>query len=198
MKTKKTPMNSRNTYKLFDENGEFVTEYVVGKDGVTEADILLLHKMDDHEVYVNSKENRHPEWFQPIYDEWKKKFISEFQKQNGRKPRQDEIPGRFRQVVSIDAQVDMDGDELGDSSKLEEEMAVWDEEPESDAVICLREIVASMPQQWQLVYRAVFIQGMSKAAAGRKIGISDVRVGQLAKKIKAELERNADLRKYFH
>ena len=62
MKTKKTPQAKRGTYKLFDDNGIFVMEYKPGKDGVTEVDILNLHKMDDHEVYVNAKENRLPEW----------------------------------------------------------------------------------------------------------------------------------------
>ena len=38
----------------------------------------------------------------------------------------------------------------------------------------LRELVAAMPEQWQKVYRLVFMEGLSKAKAGKKIGISDV------------------------
>ena len=78
MRYKKTPQDKRGTYILFDDNGKFVTEYKPGEDGITEVDILNLHRIDDHEVYINSKENKLPEWYQPIYDEWKVKFIADF------------------------------------------------------------------------------------------------------------------------
>ena len=128
MKTKKTPQAKRGTYKLFDDNGIFVMEYKPGKDGVTEVDILNLHKMDDHEVYVNAKENRLPEWYQPVYEEWKAKFIADFRERYGREPFADEIPGRHRILESLDGQTDPDGDGLGDSSRLEEQLSVSDEE----------------------------------------------------------------------
>ena len=106
MKTYKTPTSKRTTYKLYDDNGSFVTEYKPGKDGVTEEAILFMHRLDD-------------------------------------------------------------------------------------AVTVMREIVSRMPKQWQQVYRLVFLEDMSKNKAGQIIGISDVRVGQLVKKIKAELAQNS-------
>ena len=118
MKTYKTPTNKRNTYKLYDDNGTFVTEYKPGKEGVTEEAILFMHRLDDAEVRVSIKENRHPEWYQPVYDKWKEDFISSFREQYGRDPKADEIPGRFRQCESIDAQYDADGDELGDRKSV--------------------------------------------------------------------------------
>ena len=76
MRYKKTPQDKRGTYILFDDNGKFVTEYKPGEDGITEVDILNLHRIDDHEVYINSKENKLPEWYQPIYDEYEKTSCS--------------------------------------------------------------------------------------------------------------------------
>nr|DAZ21825.1 MAG TPA: RNA polymerase sigma-70 factor [Caudoviricetes sp.] len=197
MKYKKTPQAKRETYKLFDDDGNFVTEYKPGENGVTEVDILNLHKVDDHEVYINAKENRLPEWYQPVYDEWKKKIISDFKEQHGREPFTDELPGRHRVLESLDGQADSDGDELGDSSRLEENLAVYDGEDVPDTIDRLREIVAAMPEQWQKVYRLVLIEGRSKAEAGRIIGISDVRVGQLVRKINAAIAEDEVLKKFF-
>ncbi len=193
MRYKKTPQDKRSTYKLFDDNGKFVTEYKPGEDGITEVDILNLHRMDDHEVYINSKENKLPEWYQPIYDEWKVKYIADFKDKYGREPFSDEIPDKHRMYESIDA----DGDDLGDSSHLEEKLAVTDEEEVPDTIIRLREIITAMPIQWQRVYQLVFIDGFSKAKTGRIIGISDVRVGQLVRKINARIADDEILKNLY-
>lgn len=197
MKIKKTPQCKRGTYKLFDDNGNFVTEYKPGVDGVTEVDILSLHKMDDHEVYINAKENKLPEWYQPIYDKWKEQFIADFKEKYGREPFSDEIPGRHRVLESLDGQTDSDGDDIGDSSRLEEQLSVSDEEEVPDTIIRLRELVAAMPEQWQKVYRLVFMEGLSKAKAGKRIDISDVRVGQLVKKINAAIAEDQTLKNLY-
>ena len=193
MRYKKTPQDKRSTYKLFDDNGKFVTEYKPGEDGITEVDILNLHRMDDHEVYINSKENKLPEWYQPIYDEWKVKYIADFKDKYGREPFSDEIPDKHRMYESIDA----DGDDLGDSSHLEEKLAVTDEEEVPDTIIRLREIITAMPIQWQRVYQLVFIDGFSKAKTGRIIGISNVRVGQLVRKINARIADDEILKNLY-
>lgn len=197
MKIKKTPQSKRSTYKLFDDNGNFVTEYKPGENGVTEVDVLNLHKIDDHEVYINAKENSLPEWYQPVYEEWRTKFIADFREQHGREPFADEIPGRHRILESLDGQTDSDGDDLGDSSRLEEKLAVYDEEDVPDTIDRLREIIAAMPEQWQKVYQLVLMEGLSKAEAGRVIGISDVRVGQLVRKINAAIAEDEVLKKFF-
>lgn len=99
---------------------------------------------------------------------------------------------------SIDAQSDADGDDLGDSSHLEEKLAVTDEEEVPDTIIRLREIITAMPTQWQRIYQMVLIDGFSKAKTGRIIGISDVRVGQIVKKINAKIAADEELKKLFH
>lgn len=197
MKIKKTPQAKRGTYKLFDDSDRFVTEYKPGENGVTEVDILNLHKLDDHEVYLNAKENRLPEWYQPIFDKWKAEFITDFREKHGREPFADEVPGRHRVLESLDGQTDPDGDDLGDSSRLEEQLSVSNEEEVPDTIIRLRELVAAMPEQWQKVYRLVFMEGLSKVKAGKKIGISDVRVGQLVKKINAAIAGDEILKNLY-
>lgn len=54
-----------------------------------------------------------------------------------------------------------------------------------------------MPEQWQKVYRLVFMEGLSKVKAGKEIGISDVRVGQLVKKINATLAGDEILKNLY-
>ena len=193
----KTPGEKRGSYKLFDDDGRFIAEYKPGENGITEVDIINLHRLDDHEVYINNKELRLPEWYQPIYDKWKEKFIADFKKQYGREPHKTEIPDGRRQMVSIDAQLDMDGDGICDKSRLDEKLSVSDEEDIPDTIIRLREIIAEMPEQWQTVYQLVFIKELSKAAAGRIIGVSDVRVGQLVRKIKAVIKKDKILKNFF-
>lgn len=195
MKIKKTPQNKRSTYKLYDDNGSLVAEYIPGKDGVTEIDILNLHKMDDHEVYINCKELKHPKWYQPIYDKWKENFIADFKERYGREPFNDEIPNRHRTLISIDAQID--ADEFGDSSHLEEELSVSYEDDTPYPIIRLREIIDSMPEQWQKIYRLVVFEGRSKAEVGRIIGLSDVRVGQLIRKINEKIADDKKLKNFF-
>ncbi len=197
MKYKKTPQSQRGTYKLFDDNGNFVIEYKPEEHGIRDVDILALHKMDDHEVYINAKENKLPEWYQPIYDKWKEQFIADFKEKYGREPFSDEIPGRHRVLESLDGQTDPDGDDIGDSSRLEEQLSVSDEEEVPDTIIRLRELVAAMPEQWQKVYRLVFMEGLSKVKAGKEIGISDVRVGQLVKKINAAIAEDEVLKNLY-
>lgn len=197
MKYKKTPQSQRGTYKLFDDNGNFVIEYKPGEHGIKDVDILALHKMDDHEVYINAKENKLPEWYQPIYDKWKEQFIADFKEKYGREPFSDEIPGRHRVLESLDGQTNPDGDDIGDSSRLEEQLSVSDKEEVPDTIIRLRELVAAMPEQWQKVYRLVFMEGLSKVKAGKKIGISDVRVGQLVKKINAAIAGDEILKNLY-
>ncbi len=198
MKYKKTPTAKRGTYKLFDDDGQFITEYKPGKDGVTEIDILNLHKMDDHEVYINNKDRWLPKECMPMYEQMKAEFIENFKEEHGREPRKNEIPKPHRQYISIDAQITPSGDDLGDSSRLEAELAVYDDvNDESDAVIRLKEIIAEMPEKWQQIYRLHLLAGLSNAKVGKMLGISDVRVGQLVRKIKAAIASDEILKKIY-
>lgn len=198
MKTKKTPTAKRGTYKLFDDDGHFITEYKPGKDGVTEVDILNLHKMDDHEVYINNKDRWLPKECMPMYEQMKAEFIENFKEEHGREPRKNEIPKPHRQYISIDAQITTSGDDLGDSSRLEAELAVYDDaNDESDAVIRLKEIIAAMPEKWQQVYRLFYSEKYNKTQIGRMLGVSESYVRQLIKKIESAIANDEILKKIY-
>ncbi len=196
MKTIKTAQEHRKTYRLYDENGAFVTEYSAGIDGVTEADILALHQMDDHEVYVNSKENRYPEWFRPVYEEWKDHFSASFREQHGRDPKQHETPRCSWLRVSIESER-KDNEELGDSSRLSRDLAAEGIDMEDSPVTVMRELVAAMPDQWQSVYQLVYVEERKKSEAAQMLGISNARVTHIIKSIAQKLSEAETLKKYF-
>lgn len=198
MKFKKTPTAKRGTYKLFDDDGLSITEYKPGKDGVTEVDILNLHRMDDHEVYINNKDRWLPKECMPMYEQMKAEFIEKFKEEHGREPRKNEIPKPHRQYISIDAQITPSGDDLGDSSRLEAELAVYDDfDDESDAVIRLKEIIAAMPEKWQRVYRLFYSEKYNKTQIGRMLGVSESYVRRLIKKIESAIANDEILKKIY-
>lgn len=59
MRFKKTRSDNRGTYTFRFSDGTSVT-LRPGEDGVTEADIRVLHSLDDAEVYSNIKNSRPP------------------------------------------------------------------------------------------------------------------------------------------
>ena len=54
-----------------------------------------------------------------------------------------------------------------------------------------------MREQLLKVYQLVFMEGLSKVKAGKEIGISDVRVGQLVKKINAAIAEDEILKNLY-
>jgi RNA polymerase sigma factor (sigma-70 family) len=54
---KKTSKNNRSTYIYYDLSGKKMVELHPGEDGVTEADISMLHEMDDADFLSERREN---------------------------------------------------------------------------------------------------------------------------------------------
>lgn len=196
MRYRKTPQAMRGTYKLYDDNGNFVTEFKPGEEGVTEVDIHNLHSIDDHEVYINNKERRLFPWEQESYDRWKETFIADFERRYGRKPEPWEIPGGHRVEVSLEASLDEDEDSA-DKSQLEEAIAVTDGDEESDPVSRMREIMAAQPMTWLMVYRLVLIDGCTNVSAAQQIGISESRVRQIKTQILNKIHNDEILKNFF-
>ena len=194
MRYRKTPKNRRETYKLYDDKDNLVAEYRPGIDGVTEVDIANLHKLDDHESYINNKERRLPEWYQGVYDEWRERYITDYKEQYGCKPSEQEIPGGHRIFDYLDTD---ETEEDNSKEYLQAALAVSDEKEASDVVIRLREIVDGFPETWKKVYQLVLIDGISKAEAGRILNLSDVRIGQLVRKITAKIKNDEKIKKFF-
>lgn len=197
MRYKKTPQDKRSSYKLFDDNGNFVTEYKAGENGVTEVDILNLHKIDDHEAYINNKERRLPECCKEDFEKWRKSYAEKFSEKYGREPKANEIPYGHRQFISIEAQLNDDDDSSSDKGCIWERLSYVDFEDKPAPVMRLYEIVEDMPERWQQVYQLVHIEGYSKTKAGDILGISDVRVGQIVRKINEKIKNDRILKKIF-
>jgi RNA polymerase sigma factor (sigma-70 family) len=55
----KTGKKNRTTYRYYNADGTIAVELHPGEDGITEADILLLHSLDDTEVDAGRREDYH-------------------------------------------------------------------------------------------------------------------------------------------
>ena len=79
MKYRKTAQNQRKTYKyeFTSEIGRIVYELKPGENGVTDADIYALHKIDDREVDHNNYRKPKLEWSEEAKKEWEEKHPDE-------------------------------------------------------------------------------------------------------------------------
>lgn len=207
MRKKKTPWNKRNTYKFYDEEGRQYYEFNPETDKELEVTIERkreivreLHAMDDHDVYVESKEMKVPNYIQEEVKKQREDYIRKFTEEYGYPPKNDEIPVfSHRTVVSLEDSSETDNDDpLGDSSKVEEAIAVrpFEEEPDS-AVDRMRSIVDGFTEKERQVYDLCFREGIRNNRASEILNISEVRVGQIARNIKKKLAGNSELKKYF-
>lgn len=172
MKTRKTRINARGTftYKFADGTNVVLTP---GVDGVTEADITMLHRMDDNEVYNNVKHAKAPveDWEKPILDDWKKRHPDE------------ELPTRFH--ASLDYFTDSDdGDMDADQSRLYAECAVTMEETVPDDVARLREVVSRMPEELVIIYRRVMLDDENMTDVAKDLHINRKTVYNRVQRIK--------------
>lgn len=100
MKTRKTNSNDRATYKytscVRNEDGSYsegTIEIKPGENGVTEADIKMLHSMDDSEVYYNNKNLRPTRTVEEKAEikAWKEEYIQHFNLKHGYEPNKDDV-----------------------------------------------------------------------------------------------------------
>ena len=100
MRTRKTNSNDRATYKytscVRNEDGSYsegTIEIKPGENGVTEADIKMLHSMDDSEVYYNNKNLRPTRTAEEKAEikAWKEEYIRHFNLKHGYEPNKDDV-----------------------------------------------------------------------------------------------------------
>jgi len=166
MKIRKTRQDRRETYRyevyLENDNGEYIDgciELKPGNSGVTEAWIKTLHSLDDHEVYMNCK-NGHP----PL-TEAEKTAKREWEKEH---------EGEVCTVgwnLSLDHIVSNNKEDVGKSSILKSASYMMEEEVPAD-VQHLRDIVETMTEKQQLVYRLHIIEGYSFTEIAKLMGTS--------------------------
>ena len=96
MRLRKTRQEERTTYTYTFTNADGNEERVTlkpGENGVTEADIKMLHSFDDSEVYYNLKnlKPKRTEEEKAEIEKWKKEYINNATKERGYAPTDDEV-----------------------------------------------------------------------------------------------------------
>ena len=210
----KTPWNRRGsyTYEYFDDDD--VRHEVVlrpGEDGVTAEDIKRLHAMDDSEVYFNLKSLNADACLSPEEkralrakkDAWAEGYIAGFQAQYGYEPHPKDVADAVRKafpknwVDSIEYYTDHDNDEevsLGDSARIATEPC---KEEESAILERLAELLSALNDKEKVVYERVMLGRETQASVGRDLGVSDRRVSQMEKKIRALIAEDKILLNFF-
>ena len=166
MKIRKTRQDKRETYRFEfyteSESGACTKECIElrpGVDGVTEYWIKVLHSMDDHEVYLNCK-NGHPpmtEAEKAAKRDWEEAHPGEKYIQNWN--------------LSLDYMASRDDGAADKSSILKDNRCFMEEEVPAD-VQHLRDIVETMTEKQQLVYKLHVLEGYSFTEIGKMMGTS--------------------------
>lgn len=186
MKFHKTNQSERGVYRypvdVPDGKGGYVRTYNVirpGENGVTEADIATLHRIDDNEVNNNIRNSKPKisETDKIAVRNWREKFVFDFKAKYGYEPNSEDI-AYFQEKafpknwsVSIDVSADDGIDD--DKSRVCAESAY---EPDYDTNLDYQrvlEIVSLLNEEQQEIFRRVFINGESQAAVARSMGIEN-------------------------
>ena len=150
-----------------------------GVDGVTEADIAMLHRLDDCEVRNNVKHSRAP------IEDWEKPYIEEWKVQNP----EEEYPVKYH--ASLDYYASAEGDDMdSDQSRLFSECAV-DMDDTSNETQAVRDFVdAYLTEDQKEIYRRVLIEEESMASVARDLGITRQSVRDRVNYIKKVFREN--------
>lgn len=215
MLLRKTPQNKRTsyTYTFYDANGkpESVTLHP-GENGVTELDIKRLHAADDSEIYYNLKAI-HPEMrltsaekkaLRAEKDAWAARYIEKFQETYGYTPHPDDVADAIREafsdkwLLSLDEMLaDGDGDKSAVLTKMRSYSDALETEVDDPLTERMNEILSTLSEKQQVVYRRVLLGGEKKKDVAIDLGISDTRVSQIAKEITKILREDEILKKLF-
>lgn len=218
MRYKRTPLNQRNVYKQYDDDGNIVSEFDPETDNLSEDDekrgisvqekreiVRQLHLMDDSEVKRNNKERKLDPFSQQQYDEMKACFIKKFREENGRNPYPDEMPeGGHRSFVYLEASCSKGDDEKNsntniDSLPIAKAMSVNPFSMEVSLVDIMDEIIQT--EEYDDVERDVYFckihRGLSNKDTGECIGTSGQYAGRIWKKMQEKIRKNNRIRKFF-
>lgn len=179
MKTRKTRTDARNTftYKFADGTSVVLTP---GVDGVTEADIAMLHRLDDCEVYNNVKHSKPPiqDWERESIERWKENHPDE------------DVPARA--MLSLDA--DSDDDSLGGDKEKDTLLNLINDEDVdcvSGETQAVRDFVdAYLTEDQKEIYRRVLINEERIEDVAADLAISFQAVSKKAIRIKKIFREN--------
>ncbi|MCD8157745.1 MAG: hypothetical protein LUD77_02295 [Clostridiales bacterium] len=177
MMTRKTRMDARGTYPYKFADGTKIV-LTPGVDGVTEADIAMLHRMDDNEVYNNVKHSK------PPIQKWEKEGIERWIETH---PYED-VPDRT--VLSLDSYAD-DTSQGGDKEKDSLLNLIKKEDVVSIETQAVRDFVDTyLTEQQQMLYHRVFVEEETMASVAKDLGIKKQSVDERVRYIKKVFKKN--------
>lgn len=161
---------------------------VPGQDNCSETDIKQLHRMDDHEVYVNIKGSRPPveTWQKKIYEKWEKDHPNEALDKNWN--------------ISIDAMQDSNGGE-NDANTGYLKTALYRSAVENmiDSSPCdrMQELVGKMKPRLQAVYQLAMLDHLPNTRVANLLGVSESMIRKDIKAIECVFRKDAILKSFF-
>lgn len=180
MRFKKTRSDKRVTYTFHFDDGSNITVRP-GEDGVTEADIKVLHSLDDAEVYNNIKNSRPP--------------MTEAEKA-AKKRWEAEHPGERYPAnwnLSFDYMAGNDGDEDNpDKSRILSAACTYMETADETETQMLNRILWFLTDIQREVYRLVKIVGHTQTEAAEILGTSIPNINKHLKKAMERIEEQKE------
>ena len=181
LRTRKTYQDDRMTYSYEFANGDKYT-LEVDKDGITEADIKLLHSIDDSEVYNNCK-NARPERTKEekdIIKSWREKFIENFKNSYGYEPQKSDVDYYENEKFPRNYNLSLDADLVNSDKSAIENMVVKNRDFEwTDKMLTAFEILTNNEK---LVIEKIYLENMKKIDIAAEMGISNAMVTKYHKR----------------
>ena len=184
-------IRDRYTSCVRNEDGSYSEETIEikpGENGVTQADIKMLHSMDDSEVYYNNKNLRPTRTAEEKAEikAWKEKYVKRFEERHGYKPNKDDVDyaanKHFLPNYNSSLDFDADGELEVDKSYIAEALSTTDDYGFSgdDYGFEMSERTESMlsvltDKQSQVV-KLMFFGGYTQSEIARILGISSAGV----------------------
>lgn len=195
MRTRKTNRNDRATYKytscVSNEDGSYSEETIEikpGENGVTEADIKMLHSMDDSEVYYNNKNLRPTRTAEEKAEikAWKEEYIRSFNLKHGYEPNKDDVDyaaeEHFPRNYNLSLDFDADGELEVDKSHLAEALSTTDDygfitnDYGFEMSEEMENAFSTLTDKQRQVIRLMFIEGYTQSEIASMLGISSAGV----------------------
>ncbi|NSX40717.1 RNA polymerase subunit sigma-24 [Gardnerella swidsinskii] len=195
MRTRKTNSNDRATYKytscVRNEDGSYSEETIEikpGENGVTQADIKMLHSMDDSEVYYNNKNLRPTRTAEEKAEikAWKKQYIQQFKAKHGYEPNKDDVEYAAEEHFPRNYNLSLDFDAYGelevDKSHLAEALSTTDDygfitnDYGFEMSEEMEHAFSTLTDKQRQVIRLMFIEGYTQSEIASMLGISSAGV----------------------
>ena len=181
LRTRKTCQDDRMTYSYEFANGDkYILE--IDKDGITEADIKLLHSLDDSEVYNNCKNARpgRTKEEKDIIKVWRENFIEDFKNNHGYEPQKSDVDYYENEEFPRNYNLSLDADLVNSDKSAIENMVVKNIEFEwSDEILMAFEILTDNEK---LVIEKIYLENMKKKDIASEMGISNAMVTKYHKR----------------